>query len=177
MKKVILKAALADREEFTDAVEHSGLALGPVFYQHDRVFVPKNYAYGRNFPKLIIRTEVHSSRKPAQYKLIFKRHIEDSGIDIVEETAVTDYAAAVAIAGQLGFVLRHEVAKQRQTVTEGHLTINYDRIEGEPTPYAKLEAPIGDRPAHEVREELEEVFGGLASGGIIKRMYKEEKEI
>ena len=91
MKKIILKCKLTNRDSFEQKLSDIDLDFSPIYWQHDRIYVPRNYKPHANFPKLVMRTEMKSVDKPAKYYFILRRHIEDSGVDIVEETAVTDY--------------------------------------------------------------------------------------
>lgn len=114
-----------------------------MYWQHDRVYVPRGYKPHANFPRLIMRTNLNAVDEPATYSLILRRHIEDSGVDVVEETPVTDYVNTVNIILQLGFKPAGEVARRRQTLTtEKGITIHLDSIDGKDEAYVKFEAPL-----------------------------------
>ena len=106
MKKVIVKCKLANRDRFEDKLSDIDMDFSPIYWQHDRVYVPRGYKRGMNLPRLIMRTEMRAVDRPAKYSLILRRHIEDSGVDIVEETLVKDYSEMVSIILQLGFKLQ-----------------------------------------------------------------------
>ena len=97
MKKIIVKCKLASREGFVDKLSDIEMEFSPIYWQHDRVYVPKGYKRGINMPRLLMRTEMKAVDKPAKYYLILKRHIEDSGVDVVDETVVKDYTEMVNI--------------------------------------------------------------------------------
>ena len=103
MKKVIVKMKLKSREEFENTLTSLGMDFSPIFWQHDRVYVPRNYRRGAGFPRMIMRTEMKAVDRPPKYSLILKRHLEDSNIEIVDETVVKDYTEAANIVLQLGF--------------------------------------------------------------------------
>ena len=75
MKKVIVKTKVKSREDYEKRLDDMGLEFGPVFWQHDRVFVPRSYRRGAGFPRLVMRTEMKAVDRPAKYSLVLKRHI------------------------------------------------------------------------------------------------------
>ena len=91
MKKVIVKCKLKDKKDFERKLHDIEMDFSPVYWLHDRVYVPRNYQGHANYPRLVLRTEMKAVDKPAKYILIMRRHIEDSGIDIINETVVKDY--------------------------------------------------------------------------------------
>ena len=175
MKKVILKCKLKNRDEFEDKLSDIDLDFSPIFWQHDRVYVPKNYKPHANFPRLIMRTEMKSVDKPAKYYFILKRHIEDSGVDVVEETAVTDYEELVNIILQLGFKLEKEISRRRQDLKMGEGTYIYlDKVEGLPGYYAKIESDFQPTDSVEVaKDDLEKTFRTLGESSFVDKAYFE----
>ena len=130
MRKVIVKTKLSSRDKFEEKLSDIDLDFSAIYWQHDRIYIPRDYKKNSNYPRLIMRTEMKSVDKPAKYSLILKRHIEDSGIDIVEETLVKDYENAVNIILQLGFELTGEISRRRQDLQMGEGTVIYlDKIE------------------------------------------------
>ena len=97
MKTVILNCKLANRDNFEDKLSEIDLDFGAMYWQHDRIYVPRGYKRSMNLPRLVMRTEMKAVDEPPKYSLILKRHIEDSGVDIVETTPVEDYANTVNI--------------------------------------------------------------------------------
>ena len=97
MKRSIVKMKLNSRSDFIATLGEINLEFSEPYWQHDRIYVPRNYKPHANFPRLIMRTEMRSVDKPAKYYFILKRHIEDSGVDIVEETIIKDYENIVRI--------------------------------------------------------------------------------
>ena len=91
MRKVIVKAKLSSRDKFETKLSDIDLDFSPIYWQHDRVYIPKNYNPHSDFPRRVMRTEMKSVDKPAKHYFILKRHIEDSGVDVVEKTMVQDY--------------------------------------------------------------------------------------
>ena len=88
MKKVILKCKLTSRDKFEEKLSDIDLDFSSIYWQHDRVYVPRGYKRGINLPRLVMRTEMKAVDKPPKYSLILRRHIEDSGVDVVEETPI-----------------------------------------------------------------------------------------
>ena len=103
-----------------------------------------------------MRTEMKSVDKPAKYMLILKRHIADSGIDIVNQTQVKDYVEAVNIIHQLGFGNAVEVSRRRQVLTISEDAVMYlDKVDKVPGYYLKIETRLkDDDKVSEVMEDL-----------------------
>ena len=175
MKKVILKCKLSKRDDFEDKLSDINLDFTPVYWQHDRVYTPKNYKPKSNFPRLIMRTEMKAVDKPAKYYFILKRHIEDSGVDIVEETSVKDYAEMVNIILQLGFKPAKEISRRRQTLKMGEGTvIHLDKIDHLAGYYAKIESNISpDDSVTEARLDLQKTFETLGESNFVDSTYFE----
>lgn len=175
MKKVIVKAKLKNRDEFEKKLADIDLDFSPIYWQHDRVYVPKNYKPNSNFPRLIMRTEMRSVDKPAKYIFILKRHIEDSGVDIVEETVVKDYETMVRIIFQLGFKAAGEVSRRRQFIKMGEgNSIYIDNVEQKPGFYAKIESDLlPDDSVAEARRDLEKTFETLGESNFVNKPYLE----
>lgn len=175
MKKVILKCKLSSREKFEDKLSEIDLDFGPIYWQHERVYVPRGYKRGMNYPRLIMRTEMQAVDKPARYSLVLRRHIEDSGVDIVEETSVKDYERMVNIILQLGFRPIAEYSRRRQDLEMGDGTYIYlDKIENLPGFYAKIESDLGaDDSVVEARLDLEKTFKTLGESAFVDSPYSE----
>lgn len=177
MKKVILKCKLKNHDEFEQKLSDIDLDFSPIYWQHDRIYAPRNYQPKSNFPKLIMRTEMKSVDKPAKYYFILRRHIEDSGVDIVEETPVTDYEKLVNIILQLGFRPIAEVSRRRQDLNMGEGTNIYlDKIDGVPGYYAKIESDLQPGDSVEAaKTDLEKTFCTLGESNFVNVPYFEIK--
>ena len=175
MKKVILKCKLKNRDDFEQKLIDIDLDFSPIYWQHDRVYVPKNYKSQSNFPRLIMRTEMKAVDKPAKYFFILKRHIEDSGVDIVEETAVDDYEKIVNIILQLGFKPAAEVSRRRQNLKMGEGTYIYlDKIDHLPGYYAKIESELTEKDfVTDAKLDLEKTFQTLGETNFVNLPYSE----
>lgn len=160
MKKIIVKCKLKSRADFEKRLTDIEIKFGPIYWQHDRVYVPRGFKRATNMPRLIMRTEMKSVDKPAKYELILRRHIEDSGIDIVNSTVVKDYIEMVNIVHQLGFEKRAEVSRRRQDIEMGDgVMFAVDKVDDLPGSYARLEVALEkDDKVNEVREDLERTF-------------------
>lgn len=175
MRKVIAKCKLSSRDKFEQKLSDIELDFGPIYWQHDRIYVPKNYKKNSNYPRLVMRTEMKAVDKPAKYKLILKRHIEDSGVDIIEETPIKTYEDMVSIILQLGFKQAAEVSRRRQDLDMGDGTYIYlDKIENKPGYYAKIESELveGDSVV-EAKLDLEKTFKTLGESNFITQPYSE----
>lgn len=175
MRKVIVKVKLASRDVFKNKLSEIDLDFSTIVWQHDRIYVPRDYRRNSNYPRLIVRTEMKSVNEPAIYTLILKRHIEDSGIDIVEETAVSNYENTVNMILQLGFKPFSEVSRRRQNIQMGEGTVIYlDEIDNLKNNYAKIESVLTPNDSvAEVRLDLENTFKTLGESNFINAPYSE----
>ena len=175
MKKIIVKCKLASRENFVQKLSDIEMNFSPVFWQHDRVYVPKGYKRGINMPRLLMRTEMKAVDKPAKYSLILKRHIEDSGVDIVEETNVKDYSEMVNIILQLGFKPQKEVSRRRQEIKMGeHTSLYLDKIDGTNGSFAKLETDLSENESVEdVKNDLLKTLAVFGEKNVVETSYSD----
>ena len=176
MKKVIIKTKLKNHEEFEKKLEDIEFEFSPIIWQHDRVYLPKGFKHGMNYPRIIMRTEMKAVDKPAKYKMILKRHIEDSGADVVDETEVKDYAEGVNIIHQLGFKKINEVSRKRQEIDMGDGTFLYmDNVENVPGYYGKIETKIEEKESvNEVFDDLKKTMKVLGADEIVEKAYFEQ---
>ena len=175
MKRVIIKCKLKSRDAFEEKLSDIDLDFSPVYWQHDRIYVPRNYQKSSNYPRLVMRTEMKAVDKPAKYYFILRRHIEDSGVDIVEETPVSDYEKLVNIILQLGFKPIAEVSRRRQSLKMGEGTYIYlDKIDNIPNYFAKIESDLTDNDSvFEAKQDLEKTFKTLGESNFINSPYFE----
>ena len=178
MKKVILKCKLSSRDKFEDKLSSIDLDFSAIYWQHDRVYVPRGYKRGMNLPRLVMRTEMKAVDKPPKYSLILRRHIEDSGVDIVEETSIKDYENTVNIILQLGFRPAGEVSRRRQDLDMGEGTYIYlDKIENLPGYYAKIESNLSqDDSVAEAQADLRKTFETLGETNFVDEAYFESQK-
>lgn len=175
MKKVILKCKLASRDKFEKKLSDIDLDFSAIYWQHDRIYVPRGYKRGMNLPRLIMRTEMKAVDKPPKYSLILRRHIEDSGVDVVEETPIKDYENTVNIILQLGFKPISEVSRRRQELKMGEGTYIYlDKIDGKAGSYAKIETVLNQNDSvAEVQADLKKTFETLGESNFVDKTYFE----
>ena len=175
MKKVILKCKLSSRERFEDKLSDIDLDFSSIYWQHDRIYVPRGYKRGMNLPRLVMRTEMKAVDKPPKYSLILRRHIEDSGIDVVEETSIKDYENTVNIILQLGFKPAGEVSRRRQDLKMGEGTYIYlDKIETQPGYYAKIESNLAANDSvAAAKSDLQKTFETLGESNFVETAYFE----
>lgn len=175
MKKVILKCKLSSRERFEDKLSDIDLDFSSIYWQHDRVYVPRGYKRGMNLPRLVMRTEMKAVDKPPKYSLILRRHIEDSGIDVIEETSIKDYENTVNIILQLGFKPAGEVSRRRQDLKMGEGTYIYlDKIETQPGYYAKIESNLAANDSvAAAKSDLQKTFETLGESNFVETAYFE----
>lgn len=175
MKKIIVKCKLASRENFVQKLSDIEMEFSPVYWQHDRVYVPKGYKRGINMPRLLMRTEMKAVDKPAKYYLILKRHIEDSGVDVVDETVVKDYTEMVNIILQLGFKPQKEVSRRRQEIKMSDDTSLFlDKIDGTNGSFVKLETNLveGDS-VEDVKNDLLKTLAVFGEKNVVETSYSD----
>ena len=114
--------------------------------------------------------------KPAKYKMILKRHIEDSGVDVVDETEVKDYAEGVNIIHQLGFKKINEVSRRRQEIDMGDGTkLYFDKVDNVAGYYAKIETKLEENDTvSDVVEDLTKTLKVLGADEIVEKAYFEQ---
>lgn len=175
MKKVIVKCKVRDRDRLEKNLEDIGLEFSPVYWQHDRVYVPRGYKGRSNFPRLVMRTEMHAVDEPPKYVLSLRRHIEDSGVDIIEDTAIIDYEGMVNVILQLGFKQFGEVSRRREEIKMSENTMLYlDTLDEDDTIYAKIESVLGDREsAIVVKTELASTMRSFGETDVVESAYFE----
>ena len=175
MKKVVVKVKLRSREAFEAKLEEMGMDFSAIYWQHDRVFVPRNFQRGGGYPRLIMRTEMKAVDRPPKYSMILKRHVEDANVEIIDETKVADYTEAANIIMQLGFRPEAEISRRRQEMEMGEgTTIFLDKIEGITGYYAKIEADLDDKgSAGSLREEILKTFESLDEKNEVAQTYAE----
>ena len=175
MKKVILKCKLKSREAFVKKLSDIDFNFSPILWQHDRIYVPRGYKRGMNYPRLIMRTEMKTVDKPATYYFILRRHIEDSGVDVVEETEIKDYEKIVNIILQLGFKPIAEVSRRREILDMGGETYIYlDKIDNLAGFYAKIESKLSEKDTvSEAKDDLRKTFMTLGEREFIESTYFE----
>ena len=177
MKKAIVKTKVADRSILDEKMRELNLEFGEVIWQHDRVYLPRGYRPNMNLPRMIMRTEMTAVDKPAKYYLTLKRHISDSGIDIVDQTRVSDYVEAVNMIHQLGFGSAIEVSRRRQVLRISETAVMYlDEIEKVPGYYLKIETKIEDHEkVGEVMNDLKRTLRlfGQDERGIVQDTYSD----
>lgn len=173
MKKVIVKCRVNNKDRFSKKLSDINMDFSPIYWMHDRIYVPRTYKRGMNLPRLVMRTEMKAVDKPPKYTLILKRHIENSGIDIVEETNIKDYTEAVNIILQLGFKLSAEVSRRRQMIKMDDSTVIYlDNIDGKNGYYAKIETEVKEGEEVKIlQEDLSKTMAVLGENNVIDSAY------
>lgn len=173
MKKLIVKSRLFDVPSFETQMTNIGQELSPVIWQHERVYVPHNYRDGQNLPRMITRTEVRDTNIPATYSLHLKRHIEDSGLDWVNSTNVSDYNETSGIIHQLGFQKIAEISRQRREMRLDDRTVVYlDTVEGLNESFLKIEADLEEgEPIDALRADLFKILSMLGQKTFVMDTY------
>ena len=176
MKKTIVKAKLPSRTDFVSALEEIDFKFATPYWQHDRIFVPRNFDRSKTQPRLSLRTIVKGADK-AIYALVLRRHFESSHMDLINATPVTDYAEAAHILYQLGYELKYEVARRREELDMGDtIKIYIDKIDTLQGYYAKIESELDDKDdTKESYEDICETFKvlGVPKSSIIANTYGE----
>lgn len=174
MKTLIAKSYLADATVFVTRLTGIGMELSPVIWLHERVYVPHEYRAGQNLARLMLRTEVRKPEEPARYELRLKRHVEDSGVNFVNRTAVGEYTEAMEIIHQMGYRKIAEVSRQRQEVWFDERTVIYlDQIEGIEGYFLKIEVEMDDESVEALWRDLLKILQMLGQKAITVQTYAE----
>lgn len=177
MKRVAVKVEVPDLPELERRMNEISLEFEPTLYQHDRIFIQRGFKRGMNMPRMVMRTEMSAADKPAVYKLMFKRHIEDSGIEIVHRSMVGDYTEIVGILQQMGFVLDSEVSRKRRKIELSETSRIYlDKVDGLANAYLKIETALGpDDKVSDVVADLKRTLKlfHLGNDGLTQKPYFE----
>ena len=175
MRKVVLKVRLKNRDKFEEKLDRAGIELGQVIWGHDRVYLPRGYKRGGNYPRFILRTEMKAVDRPAKYYLIQKRHIEDANIEVVHQTEVKDYLEAVGMMREMGFSLAGEVSRKRQGAKlSGGEMLYVDNIDNNTGNYAKIEARVLEMEKVEaVRRKVLDIYYRLEEDRFLYQTYLE----
>lgn len=175
MKKLIVKSKLEDKKDLERRLAEVGQVLTPVRWQHERVYVPRDFRSGMNQPRMVLQTEMRAVNRPPRYALSLKRHIEDSGLDYVHRTPVENYLEATGIVHQLGFRKMAEVSRQRQEVRLDEKTVIYvDRVEGIDGDFIKIEAEMTEKDlVSDLRQSLFYTLSMLELSTVIFQTYAE----
>ena len=145
MKRSIVKMKLNSRSDFIATLGEINLEFSEPYWQHDRIFVPRNFNRDKSMPRLSLRTIVKNPEKDATHALVLRRHYEDKKLDIVNATPVKDYTEAAHILHQLGFEMKYEVSRHRQELNMGNsIKITIDKIDNLPGYYSKIESDLSE---------------------------------
>ncbi|MDO4759602.1 MAG: CYTH domain-containing protein [Candidatus Saccharibacteria bacterium] len=173
MKKVIVKCRLKSEREFRAKLAEISLDFEERVWQHDRVYLPRGYRRGENLPRIIVRTEMSKAEEEPKYFLILKRHIEDSDLEIIDQTEVKDYLETVRIAQQLGFEKKAEVSRAREKIVVSEkMELILDKIDGLEGRYVKIEMILEE--GESVRELTRETRNTLKILGCEKDSFVEK---
>lgn len=175
MKKVVLKSQVLDQAKLEKKIANIGMSFSPAVWQSERIYWLSDFKPRMNLPRMILRTEVAETDKPATYYLYLKRHIEDSGIDFVHLTTVGNYAEVIEIIKQLGYREAADVSRQRRTLQlDGHTVLYLDIVEGIDGVFLKLEVEMmDDTPVDVVRATLFETLSLLGLETFMMQTYAE----
>lgn len=175
MKKLIVKSALQDLAMLEELLGNIGMEFSSVVWQHERIYVPHDFRSGMNLPRMMLRTEVVATNQPANYYLLLKRHIEDSGVDWINVTPIENYTEASGMVHQLGFRKMAEMSRQRRALWIEEKTVMYlDKVEGLDDYYLKLEAEVGDNDSVEaVWRDLLSLLAMIGQESFTMQTYAE----
>lgn len=175
MKKLIVKSLLKDRAAFEARAKSVGLQFSSKIWQHERVYLPHDFRPKMGYLRVILKTEVREPNGASIYVLETRRHIEASGVDIIEATTVGDYTAATAIVQQLGFQKAAEVTRSRwEAMMAANTAIYLDEVEGMEGSFLKIEVTLEDGASVDgVRKELFEILKLFGQETFVMQTYAE----
>jgi len=176
MKKVIVKTKLSSRYDLIEILSEIGFDFEAPYWQHDRIFVPKNYDRNQSKPRLSLRTVVKADNETI-YALVMRQHFQKTGMDVIHRTVVNDYTEAAHIIYGLGYELKSEISRRREELQMGETVRLYiDKLDNVEDFYLKIETILGDDESPEdARADLIETFNvlGLRDAFPVDRTYAE----
>ena len=132
MKKAIVKTKLISRYDLISTLAEIGYNFETPYWQHDRIFVPKNYDRNQSKPRLSLRTVVKQDNETI-YALVMRQHFAKTGLDVIHRTVVTDYTEAAHIIYSLGYEFKAEISRRREELQMGETVRLYiDKIDNLP---------------------------------------------
>ncbi len=176
MKKTIVKMRLGTRAEFVNTLERINLRFSEPYWQHDRIFVPREYSREYSLPRISLRTVVYTPDEDAIYSLVLRRHINNRNLDYYNSTLVSDYTEAAHMLYQLGYELKAEFSRRRQELAISETVRAYiDQIDNVNGYFAKFESDLGDNDDPEAaHDDLVKTFAVLGvEGEPIQETYGE----
>ena len=176
MKKAIVKTKLLSRYDLIATLNEINYNFETPYWQHDRIFVPKNYDRDQSKPRLSLRTVVKQDNETI-YALVMRQHIAKTGMDVIHRTVVNDYTEAAHIIYSLGYEFKAEISRRREELQMGETVRLYiDKIDNLDGYYLKIETILDDDESPEdARQDLIETFDvlGIRDAYPIDRTYGE----
>ena len=168
MKKAIIKTKIHSRIGFFETLDSIGFNFEPDYWQHDRIFVPRNYDRNKAYPRLSLRTVVRKDGETL-YALVMRQHFTQNNLDVINRTLVGDYAEAAHILYSLGYEFKAEVSRRRSELAMGEtVRIYVDKIDGLDGYYAKIETILDKNESpEEAREDLIQSFHVLGVEDVV----------
>lgn len=159
MKKAIVKTKLISRYDLISTLAEIGYNFETPYWQHDRIFVPKNYDRNQSKPRLSLRTVVKQDNETI-YALVMRQHFAKTGLDVIHRTVVTDYTEAAHIIYSLGYEFKAEISRRREELQMGETVRLYiDKIDNLDGFYLKIETVLDeDESPADARKDLLETF-------------------
>jgi len=172
MKEVEIKFRVSDRQILMTTLEKAGVKLGPIVYQNDVSFTPKDWDS--------TKTDQHVSflriRKQNDKQIFTLKQPVSNGLDKLEyETEVSDSDQMQKIITTLGFTEDCHIIKERQKAKLGQYEICVDKVEvlGDFIEIEKIveEDVDGGSVQQELRDFLFELLGGSDGLEEVDRGY------
>lgn len=162
MKKAIVKTKLSSRYDLISTLGEIDYFFETPYWQHDRIFVPKNYDRSQSKPRLSLRTVVKQDNETI-YAIVMRQHFAKTGLDVIHRTVVNDYTEAAHIIYGLGYELKAEISRRREELQMGETVRLYiDKIDNLDGFYLKIETLLDeDESPLDARQDLIETFGVL----------------
>lgn len=176
MKKAIVKTKLSNRYDLVSTLSEIDYDFEAPYWQHDRIFVPKNYDRTQSKPRLSLRTVVKQDNETI-YAIVMRQHFAKTGLDVIHRTVVSDYTEAAHIIYSLGYEFRAEISRRREELLMGETVRLYiDKIDNLDGFYLKIETLLDENESpQDARADLIETFKvlGIEDALPIDRTYGE----
>ena len=159
MRKAIVKTKLASRYDLISTLGEINYFFETPYWQHDRIFVPKNYDRNQSKPRLSLRTVVKQDNETI-YALVMRQHFAKTGLDVIHRTVVSDYTEAAHIIYSLGYEFKAEISRRREELQMGDTVRLYiDNIDNLDGYYLKIETILDENETpDDARQDLIDTF-------------------
>lgn len=156
MKEIEVKAHLRDEQKVLESLKQLGVELSAPIVQKDRVYFPKDVAFGQGIKVPALRIRQQDGTYIFNYKIPDKSNLDK----IEHESEVTEPEAIASICEALGFDLRVKMNKVRRKGNYQNYEICLDQVEYLGS-YIEVERLVEEGDSEQIQQELTEFLLSL----------------